>query len=75
MDSKFLEIIYISSWIVFLIIGTTLAMIAIFSKKISPDTTPKGKQIYYAGVGFSVFITVIVIGGLVLGFARQMAGF
>ena len=75
MDDSFLKIIYTSSWIVFLIIGTTTTMIAILSEKISPDTTPKGRHIYYSGFGFSVFIASIVIFGMVLGFARQIAGF
>lgn len=75
MDDSFLKLISISSWIVFLIIGSVTTMIAIFSKEVSPDTSPKGRHIYYSGVGFSIFITVIVLGGLVLGFARQMAGF
>ena len=75
MDDSFLIFLYATVWIVFLILGTTAAMIMVWSEKISPDTTPKGKHIYYSGFGFSVFIALIVIFGMVLVFARQIAGF
>jgi len=68
-----LTFIYVSIWIVILIIGTSCAMIAIFSKGIAPDSTPKGRFIWWFGVSFVGFICLIAVGGLILGFAFKIA--
>lgn len=71
----FAMLMYVSLWLCLIITGLTCAMIAIFSDGISPDSTTKGKHIYWFGASFIVICAVVSIGGLLVGFAMKVSGF
>lgn len=73
--SEFLSTIYLMMVAATMIIGTACALIAIFSDGITPESTKKGKHIYWFGFGFTVACVAIVVGGMVIGFAMQISGF